>query len=215
MLLVASCAAPPKAAVNERPLSADSDLITPLRDSASPEWSDGIILHNKLRVNTMDEYKAIRVQHNIRIRDRVERIAKRLHVGTIHVLAFEECAEWCDNAHGMADKTNQQMQASFQEPHGPWSSCFAGCNYAVRRDKDGSNNEACKQECNGNTVEPYYVRRRKNCSATGPAHPSQKCSHESNRCGCGPVVPGSLHKVRQLCGGAPAQQEGAHEQAGL
>jgi hypothetical protein len=109
-------------------------------------------------VNTIDEYKAIRTEYNRRIRDRLQRIAKKLAVGVVQVLAFEECAQTCDLSHDMAGETNEQMHASYSEPHGPWSSCFAGCNLGIRHDKDGKTNNECQAACYGNSVEPYFCQ---------------------------------------------------------
>jgi hypothetical protein len=142
-----------------------------LLSGAPPLWSEGLAFHQKLRVNTLMEYSHTRSQYKKLVQDRVKTYADKFNVKMFQVLAFEECAEWCDTWQFCGDppcnvrkELDTALLGSYAEPHGSWSSCFSGCNMGFLHDPNGTSIRSCQRACEGQAIESYF------CTTVGCEH---------------------------------------------
>jgi hypothetical protein len=130
------------------------------------EWRAGIKIHNKLRIDKVDEYLGIVAKFRHQISNRVLAIGDKLGADVNAVLAFEECSSSCDKTYDMVGKNDAQMMASYDEPNGRWSSCFQGCNLGVRNNSLGNSNDVCTDMCATHSSESFFCKTACNSYAT-------------------------------------------------
>ena len=130
------------------------------------EWRSGIKLHNKLRLDKVEDYLGVVAQFRHQISNRVLAIGDKLGADVNTVLAFEECSANCDETYDMVGKSDAQMMASYDEPNGRWSSCFQGCNLGARNNTMGNNNDVCTSMCETSSPEAFFCKTACNTYAT-------------------------------------------------
>ena len=130
------------------------------------EWHSAVKIHNKLRLDKVDDYLGIVATFRHQISNRVLVIGDKLGADVNAVLGFEECSANCDKTYDMIGKTDEQLMASYDEPNGRWSSCFQGCNLGVRNNTNGNNHDVCQDMCETNSPEPFFCKTACNSYAT-------------------------------------------------